>query len=126
MNKESYSCKECFLKKRCPSPLQPERIRSTGYISKGALAPVREACRHTTCDEGFEAAREAMRIGGENMNVMNQKGDVSSVIRGATFGTIDKPTQKNRLRIVDIDTGEIYSWQDGFYYPTSQCATQWY
>ena len=60
MNKESYSCKACFLKKRCPSPLQPERIRSTGYISKGTLAPVQKACRHTTCNEGFEAARKAI------------------------------------------------------------------
>ena len=79
--------------------------------------------RHTTCNEGFEAARKAIRTGGQDVSVMSATGDATSVIRAAAFGTIDKPTHKDRLRIVDVKTGQIYSQQDGSYYPTGESAT---
>lgn len=59
-------------------------------------------------------------------SVMDYKGLTSSSIEAAAFGTPDKPTHKEELRIVDTTSGAIYSKQDGNYYPTGQHAKQWY
>lgn len=61
-----------------------------------------------------------MRTGGSIFRVMSRNGDTSSDISAIAFGTIGKPTHNDKLRIVDVNTGKIYSQQDGRYFPTGQ------
>lgn len=125
MKQENPKCTGCFLFSVCSPGLQPERVRANGTISKsGSFPPVREACRHSSCEEGLEDAWLAKHKAGKPYIVMNWAGDTSLSIRGRAFGYAEeKPTEKGELRIVDQQTGAIYSFQDGTYFPTGQFAT---
>ena len=79
------------------------------------------ACRHSTCDEGKDDARAATKKTGTE-TVVHDYNSRQIVIYSAEFGTFHKPTHKAKLRIVDVNTGDIYSKEGGNYYTTGQNA----
>ncbi len=117
---ENIWCRQCPIKNTCSPHLKPERIRANGTIDKNSIIwPRLEACRHFSCDKGQHAA--AVAQGGQygSYTVSDYNGLNTKTINAAPFGT-DKPTHLEAYRIVDINTGEIYSKQEGIYYPTGQ------
>jgi hypothetical protein len=120
MSIECVCCKACPLVRVCSPGLRPERIRPNGTIDKNIQnMKLPESCRHNSCEDGKAEARIATGKPSRNYTVTDYSGTPKS-INGCAFGTSDKPTEAKEYRIVDTDTNEIYSSQDGIYRPTGQ------
>jgi hypothetical protein len=122
MDIENRACRACFLNKVCHPSLKPQLISIFGKVSDRDIPPFMEtACRHSTCEEGKDGARSATKKEGTEKLVYDYESN-PKIVQAAEFGTYHKPTHKAKLRIVDTQSGDIYSMQDGNYFTTGQNA----
>lgn len=124
MDIENAWCRQCPVKKYCSPYLMPERIRHDGTLdTSGKLTNNPYSCRHSTCPEGKNVAMLAMKQPPKSYTVCDYFGVPDKIINAVSFETPEsKPTKEGEYRIVDVDTGQIFSKQDGIYYPTGQWA----
>lgn len=113
----------CKAVSGCHPILAPETINFAGErvsIKDKHRHVAGTACRHYTCwsGGGEHAARAAMTGSSEEFVVTEYDG-TTRTIRGWAFGTWEKPTHKEKLRIVS-EEGNIYSYQDEGYFATGQ------
>lgn len=114
---ESKTCQGCELFKFCNTKLRPETLEEN-WIATAIPNNIKRnqvKCRHFTCEgQGVPAAYNAISTNTPAEYTIYNKTPVSAV----TFGSYAKRTDINELRIVDVNSGEIYSYQDGEYFPT--------
>lgn len=73
----------------------------------------------------MQAALIAKSRGGVRFTLVDRQNTMRDIV-AAAFGTPDKPTHLKPMRIIDTETDEIYSEQDGIFYHTGQRATLWF
>ncbi|MCL4200014.1 hypothetical protein KJZ67_01575 [Patescibacteria group bacterium] len=124
MKPDIHVCKNtCKIREICHPELRPETINVVGQrreITAKHEHAIGTFCRHYTCwaGGGEEAARKAMQGHPERFTVVERSGKRTR-IRGWAFGTWEKPTANEKLRIVS-SRGFVYSLQDGVYFATGQ------
>ncbi len=128
MKPDIHACKNtCRIRDICHPELRPETINiagGTGVITDKHLHVAGTFCRHYTCwsGGGENAAKKAKSGSAESFMVIERNGR-GHTIRGWAFGTFEKPTEKEKLRIVST-RGYIYSFQDGAYFATGQSINE--
>lgn len=121
-------CRGCTNETICPPQLQPEVYDEHNTIRSipdrfGEIefqdAPIN--CRHLTCSmRGMLAAYKAWKTKNFSEFVVFNADGQAQHEQGVAFGTHDKPTHIDEIRIV-TETGKIASSQDGkFYYTGDQ------
>ncbi|EKD87287.1 MAG: hypothetical protein ACD_36C00162G0004 [uncultured bacterium] len=118
MNQSLEVCKNCLNVSNCPKIFTPERVRNNGKIVP--LITNAGHCRHYTCIIGEGFARRAIKENqSTNYSVYIDDGG-EEIIQAVAFESTEKKTKAQVLRIVSVETGQIFSLHEGKYYPTGQ------